>query len=488
MSPLSSPAAFLGLTPLELDPSGALPALRYGLLALGALWALLASRGQRLPALFGGLVFVWAALAFWVLAFERPYGLLEFGPPSREAAYAVQAASAAGSEPRGFVAGEPFRGGPWAALAGRGVPMGALLAWPSLLPFLSLPLPALLVAALWRRPEATLAAVLLLAFSTTDLEALRGTGFVPGLWLHPAASLGVALLLAALLCAAAAGWALRTVALLLALAGLALCRAPFPEALDFASLPSALLLDPWPWPLLAAFGLRATRDRAARGCLLLGGGCVLASSCGLPLDAWSGFALWRIGLLLAAAVPLSQLLERGAALFVRRWPALQARPGLGLALLLLAGLPGAFLTWWPPLKLDPQAYASLQPVPAELAQTTDWMRAHLPASAVVVASADYVPAVAILAERQVLRAPKLLRTADDARRERVESSLFSPGRLGEKNASRYGVSHLLLGPGDARRWGFGGELDPPVPGRFRLLFAEPKGFRVYALERWDSAD
>lgn len=486
MSLMPSPTVFLGLPPLELDSSGAVPALRYGLLMLAALWALVASHGRRWPTLLGGLAFVWVLLGFWIFGFARPYGLLESGPPTREAAYAAHAAC--GNGPHGFVSGEPFRGGPWAALAVRGVPIDALLVWPSLLPLLSLPLPALLVAALWRRPQATLAATLWLAFSTTDLEALRGTGFVPGLWLHPAASLGVALLLAALLVGPVSGWVGRALALVLALTGLALCRAPIPEALSLPSLPYALLLDPWPWPLLAAFGLRAARDPAARGCLLLGAGCLLASSCGLPLDAWPGFALWRIGLVLAAAEPLSRLLERASALAVQRWPALQARPGLGLALLLLAGLPGAFLTWWPPLKLDPQAYASLHPVPAELVATTDWMRAQLPPCAVVVASPDYASAVAILARRQVLRAPQLLRTADEERRERVESSLFSSGPLGERNASRYGVSHLLLGPGDARRWGFGGELDPPVPGRFRLLFAEPKGFRVYALERWNSAD
>ena len=486
MSPWASPASLLGLPFGNSDPFAGVPALRYLLLVLAGAWALVASRGRRWPTFAAGVLFVWTVLGFWTLSFGRPYGLCEPGASTREAAYAAQIALE--QTPRGFLAGEPFAAGPWGRLALHGAPLGPLVAWPSLLPLLTLPLPALVVLALWRRPQAQLAAAALLAFSTTELEALRGTGIVTGLWSHPAASVGLPLLLAALLHGPVSGWLSRPLAVLAGLLGLALCWEPHPLASPLASLPYALLLDPWPWPLLAAFGLRAGRDPGARACLLAGAACLSASALGLQIDAWSGLALWRIGLVLAATGPLSSLLEWAALLVVQRQPRLGGRPGLGLALLLLAGLPCAFLTWWSPLRLDPVAHASLQPVPTAVAATTEWMRHNLPPTAVVVASADYAPMVAVLAQRQVLRAPQLLRTADDTRRERVESSLFTPGRVGARNASRYGVSHLLLGPGDDRRWGFGGELDPPLPGRFRLLFADPKGFRVYALERWDGAD
>lgn len=479
-----SPAELLGLPPGMLDPTRHVVVLRYALVVLGLGWAWLASSGRRWPTLLGGLLFAWLALGFWTLAFQRPYGLLLVPEPTREAAYAAQGESAAA--PRGFVAREPFAGGPWARLARLGVPPGWLVRSPTLLPLVTLPFMALLVATLWRSPNATFAAALWLAFSTSDLEALDGLGFASGLWARPAASLGVLLLAGVLLAGSRAGTPGRVGLALLALLGGGLCLLPAAPAPAVWLLPRMLLLDPWPWVLLAAAGSARGMPAGARECLLAGAGLLLAATLGAPFDAWAGLALYRLGLVLAGAGPLADALGRLAERLAQRLPRLAGRPGLGLSLLLAAGLPGSFLTWWKPLELDPTAHASLATVSRPLLETAWWMRGHLPADAVVAASSEYAPAVAVLGRRQVLRLPLVLPTADEARRERLERALFVAGPQGQANARRYGLTHVLVGPGDAKRWGFAGQpAEPPVPGRFVLLHEHAGGFRLYALARWE---
>lgn len=472
----------LGLTGGFPDPINGIPALRYLLVATALVWAWLASGGRRAPTLIGGALFAWISFGFWTLTFGRPYGLLDIAGPTREAAFAVRAALE--SDARGFVVGQPFAGGPWARLAALGVPLGWLILLPTLLPFVTLPLSAVVVARFWKSGDAIAAAALWLAFATSDLEALRGWGFVPGLWAHPAASLGVLLLCAALLGAARAGRFGKLLAVLAGLAGLAFCFAPAQPIPSLWLLPHVLLLDPWPWVPLAFLGWRRGLEPGARACVIAGVVLASAATLGASIDLWAGLALYRLGLVLAGTRPLLDIVEYVVRELTRRMPRLAGRPGLGVALLLALILPGSFFAWWNPIRLDPAAHASLEGVPPSLLQTAEWMRTNLPRQAIVAASVEYAPAVAVFGQLQVLRLPRVLKTDDDPRRERVESALFVPKAMGERNARYYGVSHVLLGPGDSRLWGFEGDLHPPVPGRFKLLYTHASGFRVYALERW----
>lgn len=464
---------------VPLDPRLGAPGLRWGLLALALAWAFLAWRGRRWPTLLGGVLFVTAVLGCWATTFDQPYGSSGATAASREAAFAVRAAAAAPLE--GFVVGQPFAGGRWSRLALLGVPIDALLAWPTWLPLLVLPGSGLAVALLSRSPTATWGAALWLAFSTSDLEALGG-GVLDTLWAHPAgglaflaATVGALLLGRGGLRAAAGGLAL------LAVAGWLAWPATEPPA-GPAGLLHKLLIAPWPWPLLAAVGLWRERDPAARWCLGLGAASVLAGLAGCAVDPWPARALWRLGLVLAGA----PLLQRLFGSLAERLAAGRCRPGpgAGLSLLLLLALPGSFAASWNPYKLDVAAEAGAEPAPLALAQTAAWIREHLPADAVVVAGAAYAPAVVIHGRRQVLRAPGLDTAPDDLRRMRLERALFEGSVAGRQNARRYGLTHVLVGPGDGRLWGFSGPAPSPLPPRLQPLASPAPGFTVYALTDW----
>jgi hypothetical protein len=110
----------------------------------------------------------------------------------------------------------------------------------------------------------------------------------------------------------------------------------------------------------------------------------------------------------------------------------------------------------------------------------DWIRGHTPPSSVFLASPEYAPSVAVLGGRRLLRAPTLALAADEVRRERVEDKVLSgrePGRLGE----RYGLTHVFIAPGDFLSYGIRSPEDLERRPRFRLLYADTAGFRVYAI-------
>lgn len=446
------------------------PELRYLLLALAALWVVLAWGGRRVPTLAGGLVFFSVACGVWALAFARPYGLLEAPVPTSEALFAGLAAR---GDARSFVAGEPYLGGAWARLVRLGLAPETLGVARNLMPLLVLPGLALALAFVWRRPSALVAAVGLLAFGGTDLEALGGFGLVSDLWLHPAAGLALLpLTLAALLAEQEGGR--RWLAVPLIVLGVGLCSAPIHEPLPPRAWIGALLLDPWPWPLLAGLGLAQGAGRAASGLLAAGLALLVASAAGAPLDAWAGTGLWRLGLLLGASVPLEQALRWLRTQLVARWPTWPVGQGAGLALWLALLLPGSFLFWWSPPSLSDVAHASLVPVPKELIDAARELRRLTPEDAVVVASARHAAAVALYGERRLLRAPALVAASDDRERRLLERSIFVDGRPRRRLAARFGVTHVFTGPGDDWPAGL-------VDGGLRLLGEKPPGYRIYAI-------
>jgi hypothetical protein len=292
--------------------------------------------------------------------------------------------------------------------------------------------------------------------------------------------------IAALLLGLARVAARRGLALLLGVAALGLlglvpATAPSPGALQTLRW---LTLDQGPWLPLGLFGLARSRDAAARGLVLGGGLALLAAVFGAPLEAWAGHALYRLGMLLAAAEPVAALggvLGRALAghprLAGRRW----APFPLGLAALFAASVPGSFLAWWDPPRLDPVARASLAPLSPNLLGPMDWIRRETPREAVFIANQEYSAAVAAIAGRRVLRAPLLEEAADDERRLRAERQIVSGLEAGPLRA-RYRVSHVLVAPGDFRPHGLRAPEDLDGRGRFRRLYADAEGLRVYAIE------
>jgi hypothetical protein len=457
--------------------------LRYALILLALLWSVLRARGRPGLSLLAGLGFVILALGFWAMALGRPYGLFVDAEITRCAGDASVAA--AGAPPgQGMLVDEPPRCARWATLA-RHLPQAWLLLLPRIVPVIALPLLGTLVYFLWpRREEAFTASFLWLAFSTGQLETLRGVGFVPGLWAHPGSAVFLCLLVAAVLAVprlplrASTATALATSLLSLWL------LVPGPES--GPGVMDALLLlsfDQTPWWLLAAWGWRRGTESPARALILGGALLLVASAFPLGVDPWGAQAFYRLGLLLAAAGPVTMLAGRlGDALSRLRARPLAAPADLGAAALVLGGASISFLVWWTPTRLDPVMEASQPAVADRLATAMDWIRENTPPTSVFLASHDYAPSVAVLGGRRVLRAPTLGPAADEVRRERMEDKVLA-GRDPARLADLYGLTHVFIAPGDFFAYGIRSPEDLERQGRFRLLYADPEDYRVYEITR-----
>ena len=147
---------------------------------------------------------------------------------------------------------------------------------------------------------------------------------------------------------------------------------------------------------------------------------------------------------------------------------------------MLTFVPATFLAWWDPSRLDGAAHASLTPVSAETAEVMRWIDRETPKDAVVLASPDYAPAVAVMAGRRVLRAPTLLLPLDEWRRLRAEAAVLE-GRDPWKYVARYGVSFVLVAPNEFGEYGLTGSAPLDAHGHFRLRYQHPEGYRVYQL-------
>lgn len=479
------PGDLLGLPPGWPDVMEHVALLRWTLVALALLWSAALVRRRRLFALVAGILFVEAAIGFWVLALGRPYGLLVDPEATRQAAQ-VSVTAETGRSDEGPLAASRA-GSPAATLWARlPLPRGALLLLPTLLPLLVPAALGLAVAFLWgRRDLAIQGASLWLAFGTGELDALGGGGFVTGIWSRPLAALAVVAIVALVL--GLSRLATRTgAALALGLAALA-CLLLVPSGAPSPGVLGGLrwlTLDQGLWLPLGLVGLCRSRDAAPRALVLGGALGVLAAGFGAPVEAWSGHALYRLGMLLAAAGPVVSL---GAVLggALAGHPRLAGRglepAALGLAALFAACVPGSFLAWWDPPKLDPVVKASLAPLSPNLLAPMAWIRRETPPEAVFVASEEYSAAVAAIAGRRVLRAPLIGEPADDERRVRTEGATIS-GRDAEPLRARYRVSHVLVAPGDFRAHGLRAPEDLEGRGRFRRLYGDAEGLRVYAIE------
>jgi hypothetical protein len=414
------PGDLLGLPALGEAASDHI-ALRYVLLLAALGCAALLARGRRVAPVLAALVFVEAVLVFWTAALARPYGLFVDARVTRAAAEAT-AAALPGDD--GALSGEPRPESLPVRLVRRGMAPRALILAPSLLPLGVVPALGLLIYLFWRREDAAAAATLWLVFSTPEPAALRGEGFLPGLWSHPGASLLFTVVAAAALAAGRLrSRALGTALGVLATLALALCRqaGPAPPAVGRVL---AATFEQGPWLVLGACGL-ARGAPAAAWSLVIGGGALYLLG-PAAADTWAPHAALRLGLILASTAPLLAL-----AMAAGRWlapervcRALAATPErFAFATLIALSLPGSFTARWSPAALDQVMAASRTPVSTNLRPGLDWLRAHAPEDATCVASPDYAALVAVVGGRRVLRAPELWEPVDDQRRRRAERML-----------------------------------------------------------------
>jgi len=306
-------------------------------------------------------------------------------------------------------------------------------------------------------------------------------GFVPGLWAHPGSGLLILGIVAVVLVVGRRP--LREVAATAlgggATAAWLLVKGPF-EGLGLPDAALLLTLDQVPWCVLAVWAWPRSATPAARALIVGGAALVFLSAVPLGVDAWGSHALYRFGLLLASAGPVTTLAARAGDWLVRR-PGFArfASLRLGTALLVLACAPVCFLTWWTPIRIDPLMNGSREPLSDRLREAMAWVRSRTPPTAVFLASPDYAPYVAVLGGRRVLRAPGLAVADDDIRRDRAEDKLLRgrPGKLG----SLYGLTHVFIGPGDFLDYGIASPEELEKRGRFRLLYRDSSDLRVYEI-------
>jgi hypothetical protein len=474
------PGSLLGSPPRFPDLVRDLAWTRYAVVLLILLWVVLQRRSRRFLAGLAALAFVSTAVGFWVLALGRPYGLFVDAEATRRAAE-VSVATTGGLD-RIVVAGPPSSR-LWNAIGRSHLSPRFALLIPTLLPLLVVPLTALLVRVLWAdRTRAALASILWLAFSTGDLEGARNAGVLTGCWSHPEAALtlggivGLVLLLGRLRAPGPIG-TLLAAAPLVAWFGV---PGP-PSTLDSAATALLLTVDQGLWIALGVLGIVQRFDPASRA--LVAGGAVLtqAASLGAPVEAWGAHACYRLGLILAASGPLLAAASRVGEWLSGRFRVVAGPPArTGIAAVLLVALPGSFLVWWDPTRLDPVARDSVEPLSSAVEHAMEWIRRETPATAVFIASPEYAPHVAVLAGRRILRAPSLVVTSDDALRLRAERMALS-GRSPADLLERYGITHVFAAPGDFRARGIRRPEELEQRGGLKLRYADPAGFMVYEI-------
>lgn len=475
------PGALLGLPEGVPDPLVHLAAFRYVICGLALAWAAVVWKARRPWWTAAGMAWVVVAVGFWTLSFGRAYGLLEDREITVRSARIAVVGYAGGQE--GVLSGEDLPESAWTTWAARGVSPQFLQLLPTFLPLLTLPLLGLLAHLLWaRRAIAAYGALLWLAFATGELETLRGLGLAGGLWGRPDVAIALPLLVAAVLGLArlrfaGRAWPLIAAALVVA-AGALPALAP---RLMLADALMLLTLDQGAWLFLGVYGLLRRGDAAARALTVAGAVLVTAHGAGAPTDAFTGHALYRLGLLLGAAPLVADLCERAGRWLASRFRRLDASSA-GAAALMALLVPGSFLAWWDPTKIDSVAGASVPGLAGALYEVTDWIRNETPPSAVVLASGDYAPAVAALGGRRVLRAPTLSQPADEWRRIRAQAAVLE-GRDPQKYVARYGVTYVLIAPSEFAEHGLTGPKDLVALDHFRLRYEHPEGYRVYEIAR-----
>jgi hypothetical protein len=186
---------------------------------------------------------------------------------------------------------------------------------------------------------------------------------------------------------------------------------------------------------------------------------------------------------LAAAPEVEAIASGLASGFDDRFRGAVARLGLApdrlpQAVVVALVLAGGFLAWWDPVRTDPIARGSLEPMSETLMDTMQWLRTHTPREAVFLADDDYAAAIPVLAGRRVLRAPLLLAAPDEERRLRLQRTVLA-GRPSGALLQRYGLRYVFVAPGQFRAEGIVDPADLDRLSGLRLVYENGKGMRVY---------
>ena len=147
--------------------------------------------------------------------------------------------------------------------------------------------------------------------------------------------------------------------------------------------------------------------------------------------------------------------------------------------MIVAFVPGSFLAWWNPVRLDPVAEVSVYPLTSRIVVVADWIRRGTPPGAAFLAPPEYGPDIAVLAGRRVLRAPALGEAADEVRRQRVERLVLA-GRPPEGPLRFYNLRYVFLAPGGFPDHGIRGPEDLEARPGFVLRHAGDE-FRIYEI-------
>jgi hypothetical protein len=477
------PGDLLGLPAPDLIHHVAL--FRYLMVALALAWALVILRAHPRMAVLFGLLYSAVAVGFWTLALGRPYGLFIDSTTTRRVAECAVGAAGGGWE--GVLSGQPGSG-VGAVLARWGVAPGTMMFAPALLAPLAVPVVGALLYFFWtRRDRAWTAALLWLAFATGDLDGLRGVGVVPGAWGHPLGVLGLLASVVGLILFARLPRRWLPVGLLLAAAwlgaGVWWSRLGEPvSGLGLLRRVFVATLDQGLWLPLGWYGLMRRGEAASRALVMAGLVLLVPWPDPLRVEPWGAHALYRLGLVMAAAGPVAEVAAAvGTAIRQRYEPlAAVAEVRLGMAALVAVLAPGSFLVWWDPVQLDPLMAESLPPVPGVLVEVAAAVRHHTGADSVVMAGTENAPLMAALAGRRVLRAPFLAVPPDGDARWLVEEKVLA-GRTDDRLVRRYGVSHVLVAPGDFVDRGLERPEDLETIAPVTLLYRHPEGYRLYAL-------
>ncbi len=466
-----------------------LAGVRYAAAFLAVLGVVAAWLGWKRLAIVATLLAVGVSVGHRVTALGRPYGLL-FDPQITLERGRMAVAWALGDSRAEVLSHARSPGADvLTTLAAAGVSPRAVSTVRQFLPIAGLLLSAAALGWLGRTRGkggfAVLAAGFWLVLSTGDLETLRGVGFLPGIWSH-----GVACVLLVCELVVLAAFGAQRVATPPVFAG-ALLAAPWFVIAPLAGEPdlaptSVLLLLTFDQGLLGCFAVLGARQGSAAGRVLGGVGALLLVIHGASghLDPWGPAALYRAGLVLLAVPGLERLFLMIGHEAARQWAPAGLHSGrvrasaAATAIGLFVAITGSFVLWWNPGRLDPVALESIEPIPNPVTAATEWIRTRTGPVAVFVASPGLAPAVSALGQRQVVRSPTLLVAEDDHQRRRAERVLLLNCDLSDF-PRRYGVTHVLVAPGDFREYGIRWPDQLEEKPCFRGVYTGRSGYRVF---------
>jgi hypothetical protein len=139
----------------------------------------------------------------------------------------------------------------------------------------------------------------------------------------------------------------------------------------------------------------------------------------------------------------------------RVWPGLATEPSRLVAIAALVALPWTLPYWWDPMRMDRYFKGSTVPLDEDLRATGEFLRNHTPARAVLAGDLPFARWGAALGGRRSLLSEVGIMPRDTERRWIVMADLFQAREADRVRgaAGRYEVTHLVLTPAVARRYG-----------------------------------